>query len=140
MTKPMLSGGRRFASVQELLDFLPADERALTDQLRELIISEAPELQERLSFNVPYFRLKRDVCFIWPASVLWGKSRTYEGVRFGLCNGNLVPGCTPYLLSGGRKQVYWRDLIAINTSDEQRIRSLLNEAVRLDRERSEGLR
>jgi len=54
MTEPILSGGRRFATIQQLLDFLPSDERALTEQLRELIISAAPELLERISFNVPY--------------------------------------------------------------------------------------
>jgi uncharacterized protein YdhG (YjbR/CyaY superfamily) len=69
----MLNGGLRFSSVAAMLDFLPADERALTEQLRELIISEAPDLKERLSFNVPFYKGRRDVCFIWPASVLWGK-------------------------------------------------------------------
>ena len=133
------AGGLRFATVEECLDFLPADERALTEQLRELIISEMPDLKERISFNVPYYRLRRDACFIWPASILWGKSRTYNGVRFGLCYGNLVDGCEPYLQRGERKQVCWRDLTAISAGDERMIRSLLRAAIRLDQERAQGL-
>ncbi|MGV3637000.1 MAG: hypothetical protein ACO1NQ_05060 [Flavobacteriales bacterium] len=136
----MLAGGRRFASIAALLDFLPADERALTEQLRELIISEAPDLKERLSFNVPFYKGHRDVCFIWPASVLWGKKRTYEGVRFGLSYGSLVPSCEPYLHRGDRKQVCWRDLQRWTAADERMIRTVLRAAYDVDRERSGGLR
>lgn len=140
MSKQMLSGGLRFATVQDLLDFLPADERELTVPLRELIISEAPELKERLSFNVPFFKGHSDVCFIWPASVLWGKHKTYEGVRFGLSYGTLVPGSEPYLQRGTRKQVLWRDLTTLSDTDIRQIRTLLQAAVTVDRERALGLR
>jgi hypothetical protein len=140
MSKQMLSGGLRFATVQDLLDFLPADERELTVPLRELIISEAPELKERLSFNVPFFKGHSDVCFIWPASVLWGKHKTYEGVRFGLSYGTLVPGSEPYLQRDTRKQVLWRDLTTLSDTDIRQIRTLLQAAVTVDRERALGLR
>lgn len=136
----MLNGGLRFPSVAALLEFLPAKERALTEQLRELIISEAPDLKERLSFNVPFYKGLRDVCFLWPASVLWGKTKTYEGVRFGLSYGSLVPGCEPYLQRGERKQVCWRDLQELTNDDERRIRVVLRAAVVVDQERAGGLR
>lgn len=136
----MLSGGLRFATVQEMLDFLPPDERALTEELRELVISEATDLKERLSFNVPFYKQHRDVCFLWPASVLWGRKKSYDGVRFGLTYGALVPGCEPYLQRGGRKQVLWRDLGSITTPDERSIRHLLRAALVVDRERAGGLR
>ena len=136
----MLNGGLRFSSVAALLDFLPADERALTEQLRELIISEAPDLKERLSFNVPFYKGRRDVCFIWPASVLWGRKKTYEGVRFGLSYGSLVPGCEPYLQRGDRKQVCWRDLHRLTSTDERMIRTVLRAGLAVDLERTGGLR
>ena len=136
----MLNGGLRFPSVAALLEFLPDKERALTEQLRELIISEAPDLKERLSFNVPFYKGRRDVCFLWPASVLWGKTKTYEGVRFGLSYGNLVPGCEPYLQRGERKQVCWRDLTSLSTYDDRMIRTLLRIAIQVDQERRQGLR
>ena len=123
-----------------MLDFLPDDERALTEQLRELIISEAPDLKERLSFNVPFYKGRRDVCFIWPASVLWGRKKTYEGVRFGLSYGSLVPGCEPYLQRGYRKQVCWRDLQRLTSTDERMIRNVLRAGLAVDLERTGGLR
>ncbi|MFN9325510.1 MAG: hypothetical protein ACK6A5_08990, partial [Flavobacteriales bacterium] len=52
----MLTGGLRFTSLREMLDFLPPEDRSLTERLRELIISEAPDLRERLSFNVPFYK------------------------------------------------------------------------------------
>ena len=61
------------------------------EDLRELIISEAPQLQYRLSFNILAYKGRRDVCFIWPASVLWGGMKTYEGVRFGYSYGPCSP-------------------------------------------------
>lgn len=138
--KSLLSGGMRFTTVAALLEFLPAEDRALTERLRELIISEVPELNERLSFNVPFYKGRRDVCFLWPASVLWGRTKTYEGVRFGLSYGSLVPGCEPYLQRGERKQVCWRDLQELTDHDERRIRALLRAAVVVDQERAGGLR
>ncbi|HEY0975838.1 MAG TPA: DUF1801 domain-containing protein [Flavobacteriales bacterium] len=137
---PVLSGGLRFATVQALLDFLPADERVLMEQLREFIISEAPELRERLSYNILVYKLRLDVCFIWPASVLWGGKKTYDGVRFGFSHGHLLSDPHGYLDRGGRKQVLWRDLQHFTPTDERMLRQLLHEALERDRERTSGLR
>lgn len=136
----ILSGGIRFANAQELLDFLPADERALMERLREFIISQAPELKERLSFNILAYKLRRDVCFIWPASVLWGGKKTYDGVRFGFSHADLLQDPSGYLQKGSRKQVYWRDLQAFTKTDERMLRQLLAQAVARDQERVAGLR
>ena len=136
----ILSGGIRFATAQELLDFLPPDERVLMERLREFIISEAPQLKERLSFNILAYKGRRDVCFIWPASVLWGGKKTYDGVRFGFSYGNLLSDPNNYLDRGGRKQVYWKDLARITAMDERMLRLLLAQAIKVDDERKAGLR
>lgn len=136
----ILAGGLRFASAQELLDFLPADERVLMERLREFIVSEAPHLHERLSFNILTYKQRRDVCFIWPASVLWGGKKTYEGVRFGFSHADLISDPSNYLERGSRKQVYWRDLQEFTRTDERMLSQLLAQAVRADRERTVGLR
>lgn len=136
----MLAGGLRFVTVQECLNFLPANERELTEQLRELLMQEAPELHERISFNVPFYKVRKDICFLWPASVLWGKKKTYEGVRLGFSYGNLLPSAKGYLHSGDRKQVQWRDLTELTLADEGAIRKLLREAISVDAERAGGLR
>ncbi|MEZ4788965.1 MAG: DUF1801 domain-containing protein [Flavobacteriales bacterium] len=136
----VLAGGLRFATLEELLDFLPEDERDLTLELRELILSEVPDLKERISFNVPFYKLHRDICFLWPASVLWGARKTYVGVRFGLSYGSLVPGAEPFLQRGARKQVCWRDLTTITPADQRQLGQLLRSACTLDAERARGLR
>lgn len=136
----VLAGGLRFGNAQELFDFLPADERALMEQLREFIISEAPGLKERLSFNILAYKGRRDVCFIWPASVLWGGKKTYEGVRFGFSHADLLDDPSGYLQRGSRKQVYWRDLTLFTKTDERMLRQLLQEALLCDQERLAGLR
>jgi hypothetical protein len=138
---PVRAGGdRRFITVQECLYFLPADERALTEQLREFFISEAPDLKESLSFNVPFYKGRRDVCFLWPASVLWGQRKTYDGVRFGFSYGTLLSDPAGYLDKGERKQVYWRDITQFTRTDERMLRLLLAQAVQRDQERGLGLR
>ena len=136
----MLSSGIRFASAQELFDFLPGDERTLMEQLREFIITEAPDLKERLSFNILAYKGRRDVCFIWPASVLWGGKKTYDGVRFGFSHADLLDDPSGYLERGSRKQVYWRDLQEFTKTDERMLRQLLAQAVAIDQERGVGLR
>ena len=110
------------------------------ERLREFIMSEAPELQERLSFNILAYKGRRDVCFIWPASVLWGGKKTYDGVRFGFSHADLLDDPSGYLERGSRKQVYWRDLVKVTKSDERMLRHLLAQAVERDRERNAGLR
>lgn len=136
----ILSGGIRFATVQECLDFLPADERALMDRLREFVISEAPQLNERLSYNILAYKLRRDVCFLWPASVLWGGKKTYDGVRFGFSHADVLSDPSGYLERGTRKQVYWRDLQQFTRADERMLAQLLSQAVHMDEERGKGLR
>ena len=136
----ILSGGIRFATVEECLEFLPADERVLMERLREFITSEAPELSERLSYNVLVYKLRRDICFLWPASVLWGGRKTHEGVRFGFSHADLLDDPSCYLERGSRKQVYWRDLQQFTRTDERMLAQLLAQAVAWDQERGAGLR
>jgi Domain of unknown function (DU1801) len=118
----ILSGGIRFASAQELMDLLPTDERALMEQLREFIISEAPALKERLLYNILAYKGRLDVCFIWPAFVLWGEKKTYDGVRFGFSHADLLSDPSGYLERGNRKQVYLRDLQQFTNTDERMLR------------------
>ena len=129
----------KFASLEELMDFLPEDEAALLEQARFLVQETLPDLKERISYNVPYFRGFRDVCFLWPASVLWGSKKSYEGLRFGFAQGYLLQNPAAYLDRGTRKQVFWKDLTSIKPADESALRSLLLDADRADAELREGL-
>jgi hypothetical protein len=118
-----------FRSVEEFLEYLPAEERVLVEVLRKLILDTLPGIEERLSFNVPYYRMKKDICFIWPASILWGKKKTYEGVRLGFSYGHLLQDEIGYLNKGNRKQVSWRDFGDAKEIDRDLIRMYLYEAI-----------
>lgn len=121
-----------FFSLEEFLEYLPQDERSITDKLRNLVLDTLPEIDERLSFNVPYYRLRKDICFIWPASILWGKLKSYEGVRFGFTYGHLLQDESHYFTLGNRKQVTYRDFTSSREIDPELIKSFLFEAAILD--------
>jgi hypothetical protein len=126
-----------FHSLEEFLEYLPQDERSITDKLRNLVLDTLPDIDERLSFNVPYYRLRKDICFIWPASILWGKLKTYEGVRFGFTYGHLLQDESHYFTLGNRKQVTYRDFNSPREIDPELLKSFLFEAAILDVRQSE---
>ncbi len=122
----------KFRSIEECLEFLPEDELAITEVLRELVFECIPGVTEKLSFNVPFYKRHKGICFIWPASILWGKKKTYEGVRFGFQYGHLLTDEEGYLEKGDRKQVYWKDFTKLRAEDIDMLKALLYEAVLLD--------
>jgi hypothetical protein len=121
-----------FKNVDEFLEYLPDDELKITRFLRGIIFDCIPMVTERLSYNVPYYKMNRNICFIWPASILWGKKQTYTGVRFGLTNGHMIADETGYFSKGGRKKVYWRDFSNIKEIDVDLLKSYIIEATMLD--------
>ncbi len=102
----------RFQSVGELLDFLDPERLEMLELLRELVFETVPGVEERLSFNVPFYRRYGGVCFIWPGSVSWG-STVWEGVEFGFNNGYLLSDDDLYLDHGKRKQVFTKRFISV---------------------------
>ena len=91
-----------------------------------------PEVREKLSYNVPFFRVKRNICFIWPGSVPWGG--TFEGVQFGFTRGHLMLNEDLYLDAGKRKYVRTRTFKSLREVDFEKLRSLLYEAALIDSE------
>lgn len=122
----------KYRSIEEFLDALPEQELKVTLFLRDIILSVMPEAEERLWYNVSMFKRRGDICFIWPASVLWGQKQTYTGVRLGFSKGYLLTDPTGYLDRGTRKQVYWRDFQNVEDIDIEQIRAFLFEAILID--------
>lgn len=120
-----------FRSVAEMLDFLPEDQLAIVERLRELVFECMPEVEERLSFNVPFYRRYAAICFIWPGAVPWG-SKTWPGVEFGFNYGNLLSDPGAYLEKGNRKQVYSVRFHTITEIKEDLLRDLIYEAYEMD--------
>ncbi|MFY0591600.1 DUF1801 domain-containing protein [Roseivirga sp.] len=89
-----------------------------------------PEVKEKLSYNVPFFRVRKTICFIWPGAVPWGK--TFEGVQFGFIHGYLLSNEDGFLATGKRKYVRIRTFKSIKEIDFERLRALLYEAVLVD--------
>ena len=123
----------KYHSIEEFLDSLPEQELKVTLFLSDIILSVMPEAKERLWYNVSMFKRRGDICFIWPASVLWGQKQTYTGVRLGFSKGYLLTDPTGYLDRGTRKQVYWRDFQSVEEIDIEQIRAFLFEAILIDK-------
>lgn len=121
-----------FRSIDEFLAFLPEEELVIVEKLRKLVFYCLPDAREKLSFNVPYYYHHRNFCFIWPASVTWGKKKTYEGVRFGFAYGNQIADETGYLEKGGRKQIYWKDFTSIKEIDIELLQAYIYEVIYID--------
>lgn len=123
-----------FITVEEFLDFLPEKELRITTHLRNLILDCLPMVKERLSYNVPFYSGRKTICFIWPASILWGQKQSYEGVRFGFTSGHLLHDENNYLSKENPKQVYWRDFADIKEIDIDLVKSYIFEAAIIDEE------
>ena len=124
----------KFKNVDEFLEFLPEDELALVHFFRKLIFDSVPGITEKLSFNVPFYKKNKGMFFIWPASVLWGKKKTYDGVRFGFQQGHLLNDGSSYLDKGNRKQVYWKDFNCLKEIDVDLLKAYIFEAAIIDKE------
>jgi hypothetical protein len=118
--------------VEEMLETLPDDELKSTLLLRKIVRNCLPEITEKLTYNAIYYRRHKNICFIWPASVLWGGKKTRDGVRFGFINGNLLQDGDSYLDKGERKQVYWKDFYSIKEIDPDMLQAFIMEAAIID--------
>ncbi len=124
----------KFNDVSDLMHFLPDNEKQITQFLRDVVLEYLPQCEEKLSYNVPYFFLNRAVCFIWPGSVLWGKKRQYDGVRFGFTSGHLLSRDLDYFKLDHRKYVTYRDFQSIEEIDIDIMKAYLFEAKEMDQE------
>jgi len=124
-----------FKTVDDFLEYLPEDELKIVEFLRSIILDCIPDVKEKLSYNVPYYRKHYAICFLWPASVTWGTKITYKGVRLGFANGNLMTDENHYLDKGNRKQVYWKDFTDVNEVNTDLLKSYLFEATLIDEEK-----
>ena len=118
-----------FQDLDDLFEFLPEDELQIVKLLRSIIYECIPEIKEKLSYNVPFFKLKKTICFIWPGSVPWGG--TFEGVQLGFSKGHLLSHAG-YLDAGKRKFVRIKTFKPPQDIDFEIVRNLLYEAAEID--------
>lgn len=125
----------KFEDLEAFFDFLPEKELLVVQHLRRIIFECLPDCTEKLSYNVPFYKGHTNICFVWPASVLWGKKQTYQGVRLGFVSGHLMYDDINYLEEGKRKYVRCRDFKSVKEIDRDILSAYLYDAVRVDEEK-----
>lgn len=118
---------------------LPKAEQIMVKRLRQLVTKCLPLASEKGYYGegVPFYTHHRMICFIWPASVVWGPKKKLEaqktlGVSLGFCQGNRMSNDEGLLHAEGRKQVYVMYFHSLNEIDEDKVRALLFEAAMID--------
>ena len=122
----------KFHTVEDFLDFLPENELQIVSVLRNIILENLPNCKEKLSYNVPYYYGRRRICFIWPASVPWGKVKL-NGVQLGFCNAKLMQDELNYLDKDNRKQIGTKTFFSVKEIEEDLIKMYLFEALEIDK-------
>jgi len=121
-----------FRDMDEFLAWLPVNEYEMVIRVRKILLTCLPEVQEKLTYNVPFYKLRKNICFIWPSSVLWGTKKSYEGVRLGFTQGYRMQDEIGYLDKGDRKQVCYRDFKQLSDIDPEMLRQYFYEAAYID--------
>ena len=118
-------------NVMELFSLLPENERIIVDVLRQIICEALPAYcKEKISYNVPFFYGHKGICIIWPSTIPRGGIKA--GVLLGFWYGNKLKDADNFLIHGTNKQIFYRIFLTPEEIDEQPIKKLLLEAIRLD--------
>jgi hypothetical protein len=120
-----------FGSIKEFLVFLPEDELKIVELLRKIIFHCIPDIEEKISYNVPFYRRHFNICYIWPSSVQWGNVKL-SGVQFGFNKGYLMQDEINWLEKGNRKQVYYKTFHSVKEIDIELLKTYIFEAAYTD--------
>lgn len=118
-------------SLTDLYDRLPEEELIILDVLRQIISENLPAYcKEKISYNVPYFYGNKGICIIWPAAIPRGGIK--KGVLLGFWNGHQLEDVNQYLTHGTNKKIFYKIYTSIAEIEEDKILTLLKEAIELD--------
>lgn len=82
--------------VDEYIESLPDEKREIAEQIREMILSLIPHVQEKLSFKIPFYHFHGMFCYI---------NEVKDGIDLGLCLGKDLVDVLPQLEQGNRVMV-----------------------------------
>lgn len=82
--------------VDEYIESLPNEKREIAEQLRELILTIIPHVQEKLSFKIPFYHYHGMFCYL---------NAVKDGIDLGLCRGKDLVDVLPQLEQGKRVMV-----------------------------------
>lgn len=121
----------KFRSLDDFWNALPEDQLQTAQFLRDLIFTCIPEVQEKLSYNVPFYKRRKNICFIWPAAIPWGK--VPEGrVQLGFTNGHLLDDPESLLEKSDRKNLRALRFANIHEIDVPAVKTFLFQAAEID--------
>lgn len=82
--------------VDEYIESLSDEKREIAEQLREMIITLIPNVQEKLSFKIPFYHYHGMFCYL---------NEVKDGIDLGLCRGKDLVDVLPQLEQGKRVMV-----------------------------------
>jgi uncharacterized protein len=74
--------------VDEYIESLPEEKREIAEQLRELIHTVVPHVQEKHSFKIPFYHYHGMFCYL---------NEVADGIDLGLCRGKDLVDVLPQL-------------------------------------------
>jgi uncharacterized protein len=80
-------------TVDEYIDNLPEERKVVIEYIREMILSEVPGIQEKLSFKIPFYHYFGMFMYL---------NNTAEGIDIGFCRGKDLTEAFPQLALKGR--------------------------------------
>ena len=124
--------GISFKNIDDFLEYLPDDERRITDKLRKIVLDCLPDGKEKLAYNVPFYYQHKRICYIWPSSIPWGAIKETGVVEFGFCQGVRMSDDIGFLNKGNRKEIATVKFRSVKDIDADLLRSYIFEAIFLD--------
>ena len=118
-------------TVEEFFFDLPKENREICERLRAIVLSAAPDFEERFFYGVPYYFRHRAVTCIWPAGVWGGPKR---GVFIGFCRGNLLSNEQGIIEMGNRKRFGLIRFFDVKEIKEEVLLEILHEVIVVDEE------
>lgn len=118
-------------TIEEFIYDLPKDEREISALLRNIILSAAPDFEEKFHWGVPYYFRHRPVTCIWPAS---SKAGPKHGVFIGFCRGNLLSNEQGIIEMGNRKRFGLIRFYDVKEIKADALLEILHEAIMVDEE------
>jgi hypothetical protein len=109
-------------NIDQLYDELPESERTIALVLRELVLETIEVKAEKLAWGAPFYYGHSPICFIWPASIPWGKIQS--GVALGFWRGKLLDD-PDFFDRGTAKQVFRKAFYRPEEIDVEKVQQLL---------------
>ncbi len=102
--------------VDTYIDNLSDTQKAISENVRRLLFSLVPEIQEKLSFKIPFYHYFGMFCYI---------NAIPNGIDLGLCRGKDLTGEFPSLELKGRAIVATVSLHSLKDIKQKEVREII---------------